>query len=351
MKQKDFTREVLRIRKVVTFGEILLRLKTPNHQKIEQAQSFDVHYGGGEANVAVSLSQLGLQSSFVSKLPENTLGKSAKQFLQQNGVHTEHIVYGGERLGIYFLEKGFSIRPSAVLYDRKNSSFVTAKMEDFDWERIFEGADWFHVSGITVALSEELFLLTKTALKAAKEKGLTTSLDLNYRKALWSFETARVKMTELIPYVDVCIGIEPLQLLSETGDDIKDQFAQPLSVEDQKKIMTLLHEKYNLKYIATTFRTPLAVNRNKLKVMLSDGQAFYESEEVEVEIVDRVGTGDAFTAGIIYGLIQQKPPSSTVDFALGCFALKHTIEGDTNILETDTIVHYIENKQSFSIKR
>ena len=339
------------IARVVTFGEILLRLTTPNYKKIEQAQSFDVHYGGGEANVAVLLSQLGLQSSFVSKLPENTLGKSAKQFLQQNGVQTGHIVYGGERLGIYFLEKGFSIRPSSVLYDRQNSSFANSKMEDFDWELIFEGADWFHVSGITVALSEELFLLTKNALKAAKQKGLKISLDLNYRKSLWDFETARVKMTELIPYVDVCIGIEPLQLLNQTGEDIKDQFTQPLSVEDQKKIMTLLHERYNLKYIATTFRNSLAVNRNKLKVMLSDGQEFYESEEVEVEIVDRVGTGDAFSAGIIYGLIQQLPTNSTVNFALGCFALKHTIEGDSSILEANTIFEYIENKQSFSINR
>lgn len=339
------------MKKVVTLGEIMLRLTTPNYQKIEQAQSFYSVYGGGEANVAVALSQLGLQSSFVSKLPKNALGKSAEQYLQRYGVQTDHMRYGGDRLGIYFLEKGFSVRSSAVLYDRQFSSFAMAKMNEFDWDVIFEEADWFHVSGITTALNEETFSLTKTALIAAKKKGLMTSLDLNYRSSLWPFETARVKMTELLPYVDVCIGVEPLQLLNEAGEDIKDQFPYPHSVDDYKKIITLLHERYHLKYIAMTFREALAVNRNRLKVMLSNGESFYESEEVEVEVVDRVGTGDAFSAGIIYGLIQQLQNESVINFALGCFALKHTIEGDANILSKEEIDQYIENKHSLSIKR
>lgn len=339
------------MKKVVTLGEIMLRLTPPNYQKIEQAQSFYSVYGGGEANVAVSLSQFGLRSSFVSKLPKNPLGKSAEQYLQRYGVQTNHMRYGGERLGIYFLEKGFSVRPSTVLYDRQFSSFAMAKINEFDWDVIFEEADWFHVSGITPALNEEIFTLTKTALIAAKKKGLMTSLDLNYRSSLWTFETARVKMTELLPYVDVCIGVEPLQLLDVSGEDLKDQFPYPYSLEDSKKIITLLHERYHLKYIAMTFRESLAVNRNRVKVMLSNGESFYESEEVEVEVVDRVGTGDAFSAGIIYGLIQQLQNESVVDFALGCFALKHTIEGDANILNKADIDQYIENKHSLFIKR
>ena len=339
------------MKKVVTLGEIMLRLTPPNHQKIEQAQSFSSIYGGGEANVAISLSQLGLQSSFVSKLPNNALGKSAEQYLQRYGVLTNEMRYGGDRLGIYFLEQGFSIRPSSILYDRQFSSFAMSKINEYDWDAIFEEADWFHISGITPALNEEIFFLTKTALIAAKKQGLMTSLDLNYRSSLWTFETSRVKMTELLPYVDVCIGIEPLQLLDDDGEDIKDKLSYPRTIADYKKIITLLHERYHLKYIAMTFREALAVNRHRLKVMLSNGESFYESEEVEVEVVDRVGTGDAFSAGIIYGLMQQMQNESVIDFALGCFALKHTIEGDANILNKAEIDQYIENKHALSIKR
>ena len=339
------------MKKVVTLGEILLRLTTPNYKKIEQAESFHANYGGGEANVAISLAKFGVQSSFVSKLPNNALGKSAENYLQQHGVQTNHIRYGGDRLGIYFLEKGYSIRPSKILYDRQSSSFATSQINEYDWNHIFEDADWFHVSGITPALNEELFLLTKKALVVAKEKGLTTSLDLNYRSALWSFETARMKMTELIPYVDVCIGIEPLQLLDDDGKDLKDQLPSPRSSGDYKEILTLLHDRYNIKYTAMTFRNQLSVNCNRLKVMLSDGESFYESDEVEVEMVDRVGAGDAFSAGVIYGLLSKLQNESVVKIALGCFALKHTIEGDANLLDISDIKQFVESKNSFSIKR
>ena len=291
------------MKKVVTMGEIMLRLSTPNYQKIEQSQSFDANYGGGEANVAISLSQLGLKSSFVSKLPNNSLGNSANQFLNQYGVSTDHMVYGGDRLGIYFLEKGYSIRSSKIVYDRHGSAFATSNVDEYDFKTIFAGADWFHISGITPALSGEIFNLTKKALSVAKQLGLTTSCDLNYRSSLWSFEDAREKMTELIKDVDVCIGVEPLQLLDKDGTDIKDRLPEHPDVDDYKNIMNELHKRFDIKYLAMTFRNHLSVNRNRLKTMLSDGNGFYESTEIEVDIVDRVGTGDAFSAGVIYSLI------------------------------------------------
>ena len=338
------------MKKVVTMGEIMLRLSTPNYQKIEQSQSFDANYGGGEANVAISLSQLGLKSSFVSKLPNSSLGNSANQFLNQYGVSTDHMVYGGDRIGIYFLEKGYSIRSSKIVYDRHGSAFATSNMDEYDFEKIFAGADWFHISGITPALSSEIFSLTKKALSAAKQLGLTTSCDLNYRSSLWSFEDAREKMTELIKDVDVCIGVEPLQLLDKDGTDIKDRLPEHPGVDDYKDIMNELHKRFDIKYLAMTFRNHLSVNRNRLKTMLSDGNTFYESAEIEVDIVDRVGTGDAFSAGIIYSLINEFEPQYAINFATACFALKHTIEGDVNLLNATDIEQYVQQK-NFSIKR
>ena len=338
------------MKKVVTMGEIMLRLSTPNYQKIEQSQSFDANYGGGEANVAISLSQLGLKSSFVSKLPNNSLGNSANQFLNQYGVSTDHMVYGGDRLGIYFLEKGYSIRSSKIVYDRHGSAFATSNMDEYDFKTIFAGADWFHISGITPALSEEIFNLTKKALSVAKQLGLTTSCDLNYRSSLWSFEDAREKMTELIKDVDVCIGVEPLQLLDKDGTDIKDRLPEHPDVDDYKNIMNELHKRFDIKYLAMTFRNHLSVNRNRLKTMLSDGNGFYESTEIEVDIVDRVGTGDAFSAGVIYSLINEFEPQYAINFATACFALKHTIEGDVNLHTAADIEQYVQQK-NFSIKR
>ncbi|WP_019720202.1 sugar kinase [Heyndrickxia coagulans] len=337
------------MKRIVTLGEIMLRLSPPNHQKFEQAQQFDVVYGGGEANVAISLAKLGLQSSFVTKLPDNPLGMSAVQYLNRFGVLTNHILLGGNRIGIYFLEKGYSIRPSNVTYDRSNSAFALSKTEEYDFEAIFANADWFHISGITPALNEELFHLTKVALNIAKEKGITTSCDLNYRSALWSFETAREKMTELIKSVDVCIGIEPLILLDRNGQEMKDQLPMKPSVEEYKEIMKQICRQYGVRMVAMTQREQLSVNKHRLRALLFDGTNIYQSKEVEVDIIDRVGTGDAFSAGIIYSLLQNNPPQQTIDFATGCFALKHTIEGDANIISAADVDQFING--SISIKR
>ena len=337
------------MKKVVTLGEIMLRLSAPNYQKIVQTQSFDAVYGGGEANVAISLAKFGLDSSFVTKVPDNAIGTSAIQQLNRFGVKTDHVIRGGERLGIYFFEKGFSIRASKVYYDRSYSSFAMSKREEYDFDAIFKDADWFHISGITPALSEELFYLTKKALSTAKEKGITTSCDLNYRSALWSFEDARKKMTELIKDVDVCIGIEPLQLLNQDGQDIKEQLTETPDLNDYKNIMIEMQRQFGIKYIAMTKRTHLSVNRNRLQGFLFDGNEIYQSRDVEVDIIDRVGTGDAFSAGIIYSLINEFQPQAAVEFGIGCFALKHTIEGDANLVPISDVEKFMQ--RSFAIDR
>ena len=339
------------MKKVVSLGEIMLRLTTPGFDKIEQARNFAATYGGGEANVAISLAQLGLESSYVTKIPDNPLGHTVNQFLTGLGVGTEHMIYGGERLGIYYLEKGHSIRSSKVIYDRKYSSFAMSKVSEYDFDMIFEGADWFHLSGITPALNEEMFQLSKKALQVAKQKGLTTSCDLNYRSALWTFEDAREKMAELAEYVDLCIGVEPMQLLDEDGQDIKDKYPKPISKDHYKEIMKRLQKHFDFTQIAMTFREQLSANRNRLHAMLLDGNNFYESSVTEVEIVDRVGTGDAFSAGMIYSLINEFEPQHAVDFATACFALKHTIEGDANLLLLPDVEQFLDQKGSFSIKR
>ncbi|MED4227531.1 sugar kinase [Neobacillus cucumis] len=337
------------MKKVVTLGEIMLRLSPPNYQRIEQAQSFDAVYGGGEANVAVSLAKFGLTSSFVTKLPNNPLGISAKQHLNQFGVLTNDVLFGGDRLGIYFLEKGHSIRSSMVTYDRKNSAFAMSKADEYDFAKIFADADWFHISGITPALNEELFELTRRALVAAKEMGLTTSCDLNFRSALWSFEKAREKMTELIKYVDVCIGIEPLKLLDKNGNEIKDELPEKPSISDYKDVMMQMKQQFGVKYVAMTKREQLSVSSNRLHALLFDGEDIYQSTEVNVDIIDRVGTGDAFSAGIIYSLLNNYPSQNAIEFATGCFALKHTIEGDANLISISDVEKYMNG--SFAINR
>lgn len=339
------------VKKVVTMGEIMLRLSTPGYQKFQQANMFDINFGGGEANVAVGLAQLGVKSAFVSKLPDNELGYSANQFLNHFGVSTESMLFGGNRIGIYFLEKGYSIRPSKIIYDRSGSAFAQSKVGEYDFTKIFADADWFHISGITPALNEEIFQLSKQALIQAKKLGLTTSCDLNYRSSLWSFKDARRKMTELAPYVDVCLGVEPLELPDQNGKDMKDGLPEHRVPENYKHIMKAMHEQYGFKYISMTYRDQLSVNHHRLKAMLSDGKDFYLSDEIDVEIVDRVGTGDAFSTGLVYSLVNGYDPQKAVDFATACYALKHTVEGDVNVFNLSDVEQFIANGKSFAIKR
>ncbi len=319
--------------KVITFGEILLRLAAPGYTRLFQNNSLDATFCGGEANVAVSLAIFGIDSSFVSKLPDNDIGRSAVNSLRFFGVDTKDIVWGNGRMGLYFLEKGASQRPSKVIYDRANSAIALAKKEDFDWNSIFDGADWFHWTGINPALSDEIAIICEDACKVAKEKGLFISCDLNYRGKLWNSDKAQRIMKPLLKYVDVCIcneeDAEKVLGIKTLDTDVE---AGKLSNTGYIHTAELIHNYYGCKYIATTLRESYSASRNGWSAMLYDGEtkkAFFSSK-YDIQIVDRVGGGDSFAAGIIYAIINRMSCQDIIEFATAASCLKHTIEGDYN---------------------
>jgi len=318
-------------KKVVTLGEVMLRLSTPDFKRFVQTDTFDITYGGGEANVAGALCNYGLEGTFVTKVPDNPIGQSAINHLRRYGVDTQYIAKGGKRLGIYFLETGASMRASQVVYDRANASISEAEISDFDFDKIFEGAVWFHTTGITPALSDKAAALTEAALKAAKAKGITTSIDLNYRKKLWSKEKAREVMTRLCQYVDVCIGNEEdaettLGFHSKETDVTKGE----LNLDGYKDVFKQMKEKFGFKYIASTLRESYSASDNGWSALVYDGDEFYHSKKYDIRIVDRVGGGDLFASGFIYGLIQEMGLKGATEFAVAASALKHTFPGDMN---------------------
>ena len=318
-------------KKIVTLGEIMLRLSTPDYKRFVQADSFDVTYGGGEANVAAALCNYGQQGVFVSRVPDNPIGQAAINHLRRYGVDTQFIARGGQRLGIYFLETGASMRASQVVYDRAHASIAEAEISDFDFDQIFEGADWFHTTGITPALSEKAAQMTEMALKTARSKGITTSIDLNYRKKLWSKEKAREVMTRLCQYVDVCIGNEEdaettLGFKSKGTDVTKGA----LNLQGYKDVFQQMKEKFNFKYIASTLRESHSASDNGWSALVYDGNDFYHTRQYEVRIVDRVGSGDSFASGFIYGLVTGMEMKNAAEFGVAASALKHTIPGDIN---------------------
>ena len=318
-------------KKVVTLGEIMLRLSTPDFKRFVQADTFDVTYGGGEANVAAALCNYGLDGAFVSKVPDNAIGQSAINHLRRYGVDTQFIARGGKRLGIYFLETGASMRASQVIYDRADAAIAEAEISDFDFDKIFENASWFHTTGITPALSDKAAALTEAALKAAKSKGITTSIDLNYRKKLWSKEKAKEVMTRLCEYVDVCIGNEEdaettLGFKSKGTDVTKGE----LNLEGYKDVFQQMKEKFGFKYIASTLRESYSASDNGWSALVYDGNEFYHSKKYEVRIIDRVGSGDSFASGFIYGLVTGMELKDAAEFGVAASALKHTIPGDMN---------------------
>jgi 2-dehydro-3-deoxygluconokinase len=314
-------------KKVVTLGEIMMRLSTPNYKRFVQTDSFDINYGGGEANVAAALCNYGLNGVFISKLPDNALGQAAINQLRRYGVDTQYIARGGKRLGLYFLEPGVSMRASQVIYDRADASITEVEIAEFDFDKIFEGVDWFHTSGITPALSDKAAALTLAALKAAKAKGIPTSLDLNYRKKLWTAQKAREVLTQLCEYVDVCIGPDAT-LGFHAGDTDVD--LNELKPEDYKKVFTHLKNKYGFKYIASTLRASHSASDNSVSAMIFDGTEIHHTKQYDVRIVDRVGAGDSFASGLIYGLITGLSVAQAAEFGVASSALKHTIPGDMN---------------------
>lgn len=318
-------------KKVVTLGEIMLRLSTPDYKRFVQADTFDVTYGGGEANVAVAITNYGLNGVFVSKVPENPIGQAAINHLRRYGVDTQFIARGGKRLGIYFLETGASMRASQVIYDRSDAAIAEASISDFDFDKIFENASWFHTTGITPALSDKAAAITEAALKKAKEKGVTTSIDLNYRKKLWSKEKAKEVMSELCKYVDVCIGNEEdaettLGFKSKGTDVTKGE----LNLEGYKDVFQQMKEKFGFKYIASTLRESYSASDNGWSALVYDGKEFYHSREYQVRIIDRVGSGDSFASGFIYALVSGMNLQDAAEFGVAASALKHTIPGDLN---------------------
>jgi 2-dehydro-3-deoxygluconokinase len=327
------------VKKVVGFGEIMLRLSTPGKQRFVQAESFNAVYGGGEANVAVSLANYGLDSYYVTKVPDNPIGQSAINHLRRFGVRTDYITRGGNRLGIYFLESGSAQRASAVVYDRSAASIAEAIPADFNWCDVFSGADWFHFTGITPALSDHAAAVTLDAVKTAREMGVMVSVDLNFRKKLWSSQKAKAVMSELVRYADVCIGNEEdaekvFGIKAASSDIISGKINQ----EGYRDVARQLRERFDFKYVAITLRESFSASHNGWSAMLYDGSEFFFSRKYEIiPIVDRVGSGDSFAGGLIYSLLTGSNPRESLEFAVAASCLKHTITGDFNLVTVDEI--------------
>ncbi|MBO5328758.1 MAG: sugar kinase [Clostridia bacterium] len=324
------------MKKIVTMGEIMLRLSTPNNEKFIQADEFDVNYGGGEANVAVSCANYGHNAEFVTAVPNNEIGECAIAALRKYGVETKHIAKCGERLGIYFLETGSSMRPSKVVYDRAHSSITTATAADFDFDAIFEGADWFHFTGITPAVSDAAAVLTEEALKAAKKHGVTVSVDLNFRKKLWSSEKAQKVMTGLMKYVDVCIGNEEdAELVLGFKPGKTDVASGELELAGYKSIFEQMVAKFGFKYAISSLRVSRSASDNGWSACIyeAESKTFYHSKSYNIHpIVDRVGGGDSFAGGVICGFLDGKDFKTALEFGVAASALKHTIPGDFNLV-------------------
>ncbi len=339
-------------KKVVTLGEIMLRLSTPDFKRFVQADTFDITYGGGEANVSAALCNYGLNGTFVSKVPNNPIGQAAINHLRRYGVDTQFVARGGDRLGIYFLETGASMRASQVVYDRAGASIAEVDASEFDWDKILDGASWFHTTGITPALSDKAAALTEAALKAAKAKGITTSIDLNYRKKLWSKEKAQKVMTHLCQWVDVCIGNEEdaeTTLGFKPGDT--DVTKGELHLDGFQDIMKQMVAKFNFKYVASSLRESHSASDNGWSALVYDGKEFYHTKKYNVRIVDRVGSGDSFASGLIYGLVTGMPMGEAAEFGVAASALKHTIPGDLNHATLGEVKDLVKGDGSGRVQR
>lgn len=321
------------MKKVVTFGELMLRLAPENYLRFVQSDKYEATFGGAEANVAVSLANYGVDVAFVSKLPDHEIGQCAVNSLRKFGVDTSKIVRGGDRVGIYYCEKGASQRPSKVIYDRAYSAISMAKEQDFDWNKIFDGVDWFHFTGITPALSDEVAKISLIAVKKARELGITVSCDLNFRKKLWSKEKANSVMSELCGYIDYCIANEEdAKDVFGIEADNTDIYSGKLDREGYISVAKKLTDRFGFKGVAITLRESLSANDNNWSAMLyTDGKASF-SKKYAMHIVDRVGGGDSFGAGLIYSLINGYDSQKAIEFAVAASCLKHSIEGDYNLV-------------------
>lgn len=339
-------------KKVITFGELMLRLAPEGYYRFVQADKLGATFGGGEANVAVSLANYGFDAKFVSKLPTHEIGQAAVNSLRKYGVDTSYIARGGDRVGIYFLEKGASQRPSKVIYDRAGSSIYTASGDDFNWKEIFKGAEWFHFTGITPALNDNVAAICLEACKAAKEAGVKISCDLNYRNKLWSKEKAGQVMSELCKYVDVCIANE------EDASDVfgikaanTDVTSGTVNHEGYKDVAKQLAERFGFEKVAITLRESISANDNVWSAMLFDGTDYYFSKKYNMHIVDRVGGGDSFGGGLIAACLNSCGPQETIEIAVAASCLKHSIEGDFNLVSMDEVMKLAGGDGSGRVQR
>ena len=338
--------------KIITFGEVMLRLAPHGYYRLIQTDDLEATYGGAEANVAVSLANYGEDVAFVTKLPENLIGQAAVNSLRRYGVDTGKIVRGGERVGIYYMEKGASQRGSLVIYDRKYSAMQQAQSGDIDWKKIFRGAKWFHFTGITPALSPEVAKICLEACKAAKANKMTVSCDLNYRGKLWTKDAAKATMTKLLKYVDVVIANEDdcadvLGIKAANSDTTKGA----LDEKGYESVAKQVQKAFKLKMVAITLRTSISASDNKWAAMVYDGKQCYHSKEYLIHITDRVGGGDSFGAGLIYGLVHKFDAQKTLEFAVAASCLKQTIEGDYNQVSLDEVLKLAGGNASGRISR
>ena len=319
--------------KIITLGEIMLRLSPDGNDRFVQTDHLRIIPGGGEANVAVSLANYGHESYYVSKVPAHEIGQIAVNALRRYGVDTRFMVRGGERLGLYYAETGASMRPSKVIYDRAHSSIAEADAKDFDFDAIMEGADWFHWSGITPAISDKAAELTRLACEAAKRHGVTVSCDLNFRKKLWTSEKAISVMRPLMQYVDVCIGNEEDAQLCLGFKPDADIEGGKTDASGYHKIFEQMAKEFDFKYVVSTLRESFSATHNGWKALIYNGQEFYESKRYDINpIIDRVGGGDSFSGGLIHGMLTKPTQGEALEFAVAASALKHTVNGDFNLV-------------------
>ena len=338
--------------KIVTLGEIMLRLSPAGNYRFVQSESFQIFPGGGEANVAVSLANYGHTACFVSKLPSHEIGQIAVNALRRYGVKTEYISRGGDRVGLYYAETGASMRPSKVIYDRAHSAIAEADISDFDFDKIMADADWFHWSGITPAISDKAAEIVRVACEAAKRHGVTVSVDLNFRKKLWTSEKAISVMRPLMQYVDVCIGNEEDANMCLGYKPDADVEGGKTDAEGYYEIFKGMMKEFGFKYVVSTLRESYSASHNGWKALIYDGKTFYESKHYDINpIIDRVGGGDSFSAGLIHGLLSYKDQAKALEFAVAASALKHTIPGDFNLVSSSEVESLAKGNANGRVQR
>lgn len=323
----------------VAFGELLLRLDTHRHERFLQAEEYAARYTGGEANVAVSLAQWGVRAFAVSKVPTHEIGQACINYLRRYGVNTSGVVRGGQRLGILFVETGAAQRPSKVIYDRAASSFREAVPAEFDWDAILSGKDWLHFSGTAPAIGENVRCVLRDALTTAKRLGVTVSFDCNYRSTLWGVEEARAVLGGLMEYVDVFAGTHhDAHVLFDIGGSPRESAAR-------------LRERFGFRAVAYTLRETPSASVNSLSGLLCDNDGCGTSREYQMHLVDRIGGGDAFTAGLVFGMLSGWPGQRTIDFAAAASCLKHSIPGDFNLVSLEEVEQLLAGGGSGRVQR